>query len=162
MKSRDVVRPAIIGDYFEHSNIIDVGNQLRQNELALERYWLTKDPWFRIDTTIVGISVIDAYLAAQYQAPPCAGLSRMSVKDYALHTVYDLWNRPISKEPKSVVQIASSVLANEESIEVEIGSGTISFDQIMLEHVIKSTNQRSNAKKPQLFRQACSMIALSI
>ena len=45
------------------------------------------DPWFRIDTTVVGICVTDAYSAAMYQAPPSANISNMGVKNFAMHVV---------------------------------------------------------------------------
>ena len=157
--SREVLRPEVVGDFFSRSNIIDAGNQLRQDELALEKLWLTQDPWFRIDTTVVGVCVIDAFLAAQYQAPPSAGMSKMSVKNYALRTAYDLWHRPIAKEPISMVQIATpeKATATSDGIELEGCPRAITLGDIMLEHDIKPTDQRSGAKKPQPVRRKCSM-----
>ena len=58
---RSVPRPSIISDYFEISNCIDSHNQARQFELGLERLWVTQDPWFRLDTAIIGVTVTDAW-----------------------------------------------------------------------------------------------------
>ena len=96
LKSRKVLRPDIISEYFSKSNIIDVGNGIRQNELAFERHWLTKNPWFRIDCTIVGITVADSYLAAQKQAPDHARIKEMGARNFSMHLVHDLWTRKVS------------------------------------------------------------------
>ena len=71
--------------------------------MALERHWLTKDPWFRIDCTVIGVTVIDTFQAAKHQAPECAKIDKMGVNDFAMYVAYNLINRDISKEPKSVV-----------------------------------------------------------
>ena len=52
---RQVPRPAIVSEYFKHSNCVDVHNQLRQSAVKLEKKWVTKDPFFRLHTTIVGM-----------------------------------------------------------------------------------------------------------
>jgi hypothetical protein len=46
----DVNRPDLISKLFEASNIIDKHNQARQAELALEKCWLTQNPYFRLHT----------------------------------------------------------------------------------------------------------------
>ena len=46
--------------YFKGNNVIDVHNQNRQGTLALEKKWNTKDCWFRLFTTLVGMCTIDA------------------------------------------------------------------------------------------------------
>ena len=45
---RHVARPDIISNYFKFSNVVDVHNQARQYELALETKWVTQDPYFRL------------------------------------------------------------------------------------------------------------------
>jgi len=44
-----VERPDCISRYFEDSNTIDTHNHVRQSELALEKKWHTKDPFFRLN-----------------------------------------------------------------------------------------------------------------
>ncbi len=51
---REVDRPDMISEFFKHSNTIDKHNQSRQSELALEKRWLTHDPYFRLLTTLIG------------------------------------------------------------------------------------------------------------
>lgn len=51
----------------------------------------------------MGITVADSYLVAQKQAPDHARIREMGVRNYAMHTVYDLWTRKVSMEPKSTI-----------------------------------------------------------
>jgi hypothetical protein len=57
----DVDRPDFISKFFEASNIIDKHNQARQAELALEKHWLTQNPYFCLHTTMIGMNVVDCY-----------------------------------------------------------------------------------------------------
>ena len=58
--SRYVARPSIIASYFKYSNVVDLHNQARQFDLALEKKWVTHNGYFRLFVTILGMSVIDA------------------------------------------------------------------------------------------------------
>jgi len=49
--SRYVDRPQVVSNFFASSNTIDTHNQLRQDNLKLEKKWLTQSPWFRLSTT---------------------------------------------------------------------------------------------------------------
>ena len=66
--TREVPRPAIISKYFGRSNVIDTHNHLRQFLLRLEKYWVTHSGWFRIDTTLIGMTVTDCYLLLRRQS----------------------------------------------------------------------------------------------
>jgi hypothetical protein len=46
--------------------VIDTHNQLRQYLLRLEKKLLTKNSYFHLSTTIIGINVMDAYHLANY------------------------------------------------------------------------------------------------
>jgi hypothetical protein len=63
---RDVARPEIIAKYFGFSNAIDVHNQSRQFDLALEKHWITHSGWFRLVTTLFGMSVTDCWKAYKH------------------------------------------------------------------------------------------------
>jgi len=63
---RHVDRPDFISRYFRQSNIIDSHNQVRQAELSLEKKWHTRDPYFRLTTTLISITVTDSYRLAYY------------------------------------------------------------------------------------------------
>ena len=58
---RHVMRPAIISQYFQFSNCVDLHNQSRQFDLALEEKWVTQNPYFRLYTTMIGMTVVDAW-----------------------------------------------------------------------------------------------------
>jgi len=62
--SRNVDRPDFISNFFNDSNSIDSHNHVRQFELGLEKKWFTKDPYFRLVTTLIGMSVSDAWKLA--------------------------------------------------------------------------------------------------
>ena len=61
---RNVDRPEVVSKFFEDSNVIDSHNHVRQFELAFEKKWLTKDPFFRLTTILIGTCVMDAWRLA--------------------------------------------------------------------------------------------------
>ena len=58
---RRVDRPQVISAFFRDANGVDRHNHVRQFELALEKKWVTHNPWFRLATTLVGIAVTDTW-----------------------------------------------------------------------------------------------------
>ena len=80
---RKVPRPAVISDYFSSSNMIDLHNQSRQFDLGLERKWVTQDGWFRIATSIIGITIVDCWKAYRHGMadPKCKELSIIAFAD---------------------------------------------------------------------------------
>jgi hypothetical protein len=61
-----VDRPEVMSTFFMTSNSIDTHNQLHQDLLQLEKKWLTKNPYFRLATTLLGINVTDTFLLANH------------------------------------------------------------------------------------------------
>jgi hypothetical protein len=61
-----VERPDIISKFFQDSNIIDKDNQSRQFDLALEKTWLTQDPYFRLSSTLIGMIVVNTWKLADW------------------------------------------------------------------------------------------------
>jgi hypothetical protein len=51
----------IIFKFFHESNVINKRNQSRQFDLALEKTWLTQDPFFHSSTTIVVMIVVNTW-----------------------------------------------------------------------------------------------------
>lgn len=64
--SRFIPRPAMVADYFRDSNKIDAHNQVRQFELRLEKLWVSRCGFFRINTTLIGMVVVDAWKAYRH------------------------------------------------------------------------------------------------
>jgi hypothetical protein len=58
---KEIERPSVAHFLFEYLPLIDEHNKQRQSILNLERCWLTKDPWFRLLTTVLGMSVVDCH-----------------------------------------------------------------------------------------------------
>ena len=84
---RLVERPDVISTFFGDSNTIDKHNQARQFDLALEKTWLTQDPYFRLSCTLIGINVVDTWKLADYHkllnAPGTKEDSKISIKRFA-------------------------------------------------------------------------------
>ena len=78
--TRAISRPQVISDFFNGSNVIDVHNHLRQFELGLEKLWLTQNCWFRVDTTIMGMTAIDLMLALQHGLSVSHSLKSIDVR----------------------------------------------------------------------------------
>ena len=58
---REIPRPCVAHFLFELLPLIDNHNKDRQSLLALEDCWPTKSPWFRLVTTLIGMSVVDLH-----------------------------------------------------------------------------------------------------
>ena len=52
-------RPTVAHMLYEFLPLIDEHNEACQSALALEKCWLTKNCWFQITTTFLGMSVVD-------------------------------------------------------------------------------------------------------
>ena len=64
-RTRWVPRPCVLSRFFDNSPVIDNHNQARQFHLELEHSWVTQSGWFRIETTLQGINVADAWNAVK-------------------------------------------------------------------------------------------------
>ena len=76
-QTRDVLRPQVVSEYFQVANIIDVANQMRQEELGLEELWETRNCWFRLDTTIIGMVAVDAFHGLKFGLPDSHSLKKV-------------------------------------------------------------------------------------
>ena len=63
---RNVARPEVVSKFYKHSNSVDVHNHLRQACLKLEKKWVTLDCWFRVTTTLIGMSVVDCFRLSKF------------------------------------------------------------------------------------------------
>ena len=91
MQNREVYRSSVVSDYFGFSNKIDRHNHIRQSALSLEKHWVTQCPWFRIATTIIGMTVTDASLLSKLQSSNTR-LQTMTVVGLADRVAFDLIN----------------------------------------------------------------------
>ena len=89
LNQREVPRPQVISRYFETCNVIDVHNQARQYELALEKHWVTHSGWFRIITTVIGMTITDCWKGFRH-ASASKSHKEMSIVDFANRLSFDL------------------------------------------------------------------------
>jgi hypothetical protein len=100
---RDVDRPDLISKFFEARNIIDKHNQAQRAELALEKHWLTQNPYFCLHTTIIGMNVVDCYKLADHHK---IINHQIPDKEYKMTTNVDSllsFNNPLSQELRSLI-----------------------------------------------------------
>lgn len=153
-------RPDIIALYFKVANLIDVHNQLRQSELALEEFWLTKDPWFRISTSVYGMTIVDAFLLAKHHASSDSPVQKMSIRDFALRVALDMWKRKVDSEPMNEI-IGDDLLMNSSiagascALQQQTTAAPLEWYHVQESHKFGLTTQRGGDGKP--CRRACSI-----
>ena len=109
IRERRVPRPSCLLKYFGCSNVIDVHNQYRQNLLALEEHWKTPNPWFRLMTTVIGMTVVDCFLGAKHHRGQL--LPTQTLKQFADALAWD-----------PVVQTRSNIaLSSSPSVDEQLG-----------------------------------------
>jgi Transposase IS4 len=142
---RYVDRPEIISKFFERSNMIDKHNQVRQSELALEKRWLTQNPYFRLHTTILGFTVVDCYKLAEHHDIINHRLPhnefKMTMTSFAGVLANQLINNvdrllsffsPMSQELRSLTETPANITVSNESQESISTTSTITEEQIAL------------------------------
>jgi hypothetical protein len=72
-------RPELCHFLYEYLPLIDEHNKQRQNLLALEKTWLTKDVWFRLVCTLTGQTVVDMHRYYRHHRIVAKGESRLIV-----------------------------------------------------------------------------------
>jgi Transposase IS4 len=63
---REINRPNIAHFLYMYLPLIDEHNKQRQSLLCLEKRWLTKDVWFRLLTTLLGMGCVDMHRVYRY------------------------------------------------------------------------------------------------
>lgn len=59
--SKQILRPKIAHLLYEYLPLVDEHNKQRQKILALEKKWPTRDCWFRLLTTLIGVCIVDLH-----------------------------------------------------------------------------------------------------
>ena len=62
---------------------MDNHNHARQHELALEEEWVVNDGWFRLNTTLLGIVVVDMWKACRASLASNNKLSKLTILEFA-------------------------------------------------------------------------------
>jgi len=87
---REIPRPDVLHVLYEYVPLIDEHNKSRQSILALEKRWQTRNPWFRLITTIVGMSVVDMYRLYRHHKIKVDGWSPQEVDTLRIIRFTDL------------------------------------------------------------------------
>jgi hypothetical protein len=99
--TRFVDRPDVISTFFKTSNAIDTHNQLRQDLLQLEKKWLTKNPFFRLTTTLISINVTDAFLLSNHHKIINSGSGFYDEKKISIQRFAGILSYQLLKNAKS-------------------------------------------------------------
>ena len=96
---RPVVRPHLLGRYFNACNAIDNHNRMRQSDLSLEKYWVTQSGYFRLATTVaLGMGITDGKLLYCHGVAEGNEDKKISTLEYNNRTVYDCFNNPFTAD----------------------------------------------------------------
>ena len=107
VQEKALPRPTIAHFLYEFLPLIDEHNKTRQSALALEKSWLTKNPWVRLITTFLGMSVVDMQRwdrNKRYRYNLSNGVSDIDdvvvtfvdVDDFDIRTMANLISRPLT------------------------------------------------------------------
>ncbi|GFH47221.1 hypothetical protein CTEN210_08413 [Chaetoceros tenuissimus] len=96
-RTREVRRPECCSFYFQNSNVIDVLNQLRQHDLRLEKFWVTRDGYFRIITTVFGICVVDCWRGYRHHLSPRHRHKDIDLLDFVSILAHDMMHNKCTK-----------------------------------------------------------------
>ena len=89
---RAVDRPVFASRFYGYSPAVDNNNQARQAELGLEEIWKTQDCWFRLFTTIVGMTTTDTYFGIRETVHTSHPFHDMSMLHFTDRLAYQLVN----------------------------------------------------------------------
>jgi len=94
--TREVARLSVFSRYFMHSNLVDVHNEIRQHFLALEEKWVTTDCWFRVFTSLVGITLTDCFLAYKLELHDDHEDKNITMKEFADMAAHQMVSNKLS------------------------------------------------------------------
>lgn len=115
---RKVTCPDVLSFCFETSTLIDSHNHAKQHLLALERFWKTPNPWFRTCSTLIGMTVIDAWKGLKHQMPHLCG--NVTVEEFADRMACDCCHNGFQKSAAGTAQadIAADGIARDHQTEL--------------------------------------------
>jgi len=114
--------------------VIDTHNQLRQDNLKIEKKWFTQSPWIRLATTLIGAVVTNTFLL------------------YTYHKVINGGNSE-QQEKRNTIQRFSGILAHQliqMANNCEGDSGSKFLPESDPAFMVSVTQQSSNISSPTL------------
>ena len=85
---------------FKFSTCVDLYNQSRQFDLALEKRWVIQDPYFRLYTTIVGMKAIDAWKISSLKEQ-----NNLTIKEYSDIIAVDIIDTAMNLQENDIARI---------------------------------------------------------
>lgn len=126
---RHVARPEVVSNYFKFSNVVDLHNQARQFDLALEKKWVTHNGYFRLYSTLVGMTVTDVW-----KLHKISGNSRdISISHFADELAADMIAYADSLANSPTVTPTSSVCVSTDA-SLSLSTITLPKDEQRLDH----------------------------
>jgi hypothetical protein len=157
---RNVQRPGVISKYFTDSNAIDSHNHVRQFELALEKRWVDrKGGWFRVITTLIGMSITDCWRAYKH------ALDReITIKAFADCMAYDCIYNCLSDSSTG----GNAYLPTDDDVPRTVGgrqsdvstvtaatTSAATLTAVMAEHPFKDNPEREQGGRGRPIRRKC-------
>jgi hypothetical protein len=140
---RDVARPTVLSSFFESSNAVDRHNQARQSCLALEKAWITKDGYFRLFTTIIGMCVTDAWKISNGNKQGGEEESIRSIRYFSDKLAYELLHRGAllmaeddnnSLPPPPPVQISQAATSGDATQTSSVSYSSVEGHGVIIRH----------------------------
>jgi len=107
--TRKISRPHVCDIYFKNSNVIDVLNQSRQFDLALEKHWITQCGFFRVVTTLFGVTVVDAWRGYMWHLGTNHRHKKIPLMDFVNLLCKDLLDNEFVNEKELVSEATYSI-----------------------------------------------------
>ena len=108
-------RPEVCSKYFENCNAIDVHNQGRQFELRLEKHWVTQCGFFRLITTLFGMTICDAWHGYRHHLPLRHPHQKIVVLQFASILAEDCLENQFGTDQPSSMMLTIGVPSTESS-----------------------------------------------
>ena len=159
---RSVPRPAVLSKYFSKCNGIDSHNQGRQGILALEKRWVTQDPWFRMATTLFGMTVTDCWKAYTYALPDQHPKKHIKLVEFSDRMTYDLIHNKYSSDRgggsllEMTIEVDTAQAVEQQAV-VSPLSAVSSLEDIMESHAFENnteTEPTPTGRRPK--RRTCN------
>ena len=143
----------ILSTYFKYSNQVDLHNQARQYDLALEKKWVTQDAYFRLYTTLIGMTVTDSWKAFKFLDKKC------SISHFADVLALDMLEQGNAMKQQEMSSQNTVNSENSKTASVDVGALT-SCSSVSMCKEIKTHTQVFLAKKRQVRCIWCSRVRL--
>ena len=112
---RRIGRPHVCSTFFENNNKNDIHNQMRQYELRLEKCWVTCDGYFRIITSLLGITTIDAWRGYQKSTRPSHRHCNLALLKFVDMAVLDMLTNDLNDGSDAKAEDSISSFTTKES-----------------------------------------------